>query len=225
MLVRVLILSLLPVLARADPALRAIAWDDLIATPHRVIRFDDLPARPEPGHVIDAPLRAPGLWMGEALQGQITRARDGFDGLSGAPLMPLAVRAGAPGQSLAIALHRGFGSMAVFPLGPAGAQARDGRGEGSAALVFDVPQVVFGLKLHAEYADPLGRAADPGTVTLTFYDAEGVRLARQVLRPGPDVIPLAWTTRHPVAALTIETTDPGGIALDDVVIQTEEKTG
>ena len=224
----VLLWGLIPGMATAQ-TVEPVPYDALQKRPHLRVDFDTLPEIPEPGHVLNAPLRYPGLWIGQHLSGQtvqgLVRGTERFDQILGLPAMPLTVRPGSADQSLAIASHRGFGSNALFPVGPFGAQRRDGRGEGALAIVFDQPQDSFGLKLHADYADPLGTGPATGTAHFTFYNTQGQHLARIEVALRPGVMPLAWHTTDLIAALTVETTDPGGIAVDDVIIPTSPPMG
>lgn len=197
--------------------------------PHLRVDFDTLPQVSEPGHVLNAPLRYPGFWIGQHLSRQqvtdLMRGTERFDQIHGQPALPLSVQPGPADQSLAIASHRGFGSNALFPVGPFGANRRDGRGEGALAIVFDQPQDSFGLKLHADYDAPMGPSPATGTAHVTFYDSQGQRIGRVELALRPGVMPLAWHTSGLIAALTVETTDPGGIAVDDLIIPVSTPVG
>ncbi len=212
----------LPGVAAAD--LRPVSYDDLKAQPHRIETFDALPSAPEPGHRIDQHWRAPGLTIGERLVGQTAQDTDGFDTLTGTADHPLRAIPGAPGQTFAIAHHAGFGSNALFPVGPKGADLPEGRGEGSAAIVFDTPQTAIGLRLHAEYPDPLGQRPAPGTALLTFHHATG-QTTEVTLPLTHGVISLAWRSDTGITALTVQTTDPGGIALDDILYDVTALSG
>ncbi|MCR8549863.1 hypothetical protein M4578_18700 [Salipiger sp. P9] len=222
------LLLLLATPAHAD-GFAALPYAELEATPHRRVSFDILPPATEPGHVFNAPLRFDGLSIGERLAGQTcaetVTAQDRFDALRGVPALPLGALAGARGQNLAVAQHAGFGSNALFPLGPRGATSRGGRGEGAVALLFDEGQWRLGLRLHADYADPLGARAPRGTITLRFWDGAGRLIAEQALRAVSGVVSMAWQSDVPIRALTIVNTDPGGIAVDDILYQTAPATG
>lgn len=212
----------LPGVAAADPL--PVSYDDLKAQPHRIETFDALPSASEPGHRIDQHWRAPGLTIGERLVGQTAQDTDGFDALTGTADHPLRAIPGAPGQTFAIAHHAGFGSNALFPVGPKGADLPKGRGEGSAALVFDTPQTAIGLRLHAEYPDPLGQRPAPGTALLTFHHATG-QTTELTLSLTHGVISLAWRSDTGIIALTVQNTDPGGIALDDILYDVTALSG
>lgn len=222
------LLCLVPAAAAgADP--ESVPYDSLRQVPHRIETFDTLPPTPEPGLNFDQHWRAPGLSIGERLAGQELRIRETdqgrFDRLTGAPVLPLSVVPGAARSNIAIAHHRGFGSNALFPLGPAGIDAMKGRGEGSVAIVFDHPQPAFGLRLHAEYPDPLGARPAPGRAELHFYDSDARPLARHVVTLRHGVLSLAWRSATGVAAFTLQTTDPGGIAIDDILYEIVDLSG
>lgn len=228
MLRAVLLLVLL-----AEPAmsseLRKVPYQTLLAMPHRIERFDALPPLAEPGLRLDQHWRSPGLSIGERLLGQALEETvtpfGRFDHLSGAPGAPPRVIPGAPGTNLALAFHRGFGSNALFPVGPEGHALREGRGEGSVAFTFDDPQFAFGFRLHAEYPDPLGERPMPRAAQITFLDTGARIIARFVLPLRRGVMSLAWRSGYGVAAVVIENTDPGGIALDDVLYEVEDLSG
>jgi len=205
----------LPGLAFAD-GLWPVPYDDLLRQPHRTERFDALPSAAEPGHRIDQHWRAPGLTIGERLAGPTAHDTAGFDVLTGVPAQPLRAIPGTQGQTFAIAHHMGFGSNALFPVGPKGADLPEGRGEGSAALVFDTPQTAIGLRLHAEYPDPLGQRPAPGTAVLTFHDASG-QITQLTLPLSHGVLSFGWRSDLGITGLTIQNSDPGGIAIDDIL--------
>lgn len=193
------------------------------------ITFETLPRRAEPGIALDAPLRMGLAWIGEAFAGQATGADGPFDTVSGAPAAPLVVRPGAPDANQSVAFHRGFGSNALFPLGPAGFPAIEARGEGAVAILFDQDQRALGLRLHSDYPDPLGgRDAGRGTVTLVFYTRGGAEIARarRVLDPGITELGFIRAGGLPdIAGLLLLNDDPGGIAIDDILYQTAPVTG
>ena len=223
-----LALLCLPGLASANE-LRSVPYDTLRALPHRIGTFDSLPSVTEPGVDFHQHWRAPGLSIAEHLLGQRLEeshtAHGRFDMLKGLPSAPLRVIPGPPGQNFTVAHHAGFGSNALFPLGPVGNTGADGRGEGSIAIAFDDPQFAFGLRLHAEYPDPLGQRPMPQTAQVAFYDADARRIAEIVLPLGHGVISLAWRSGQGVAALTIQNTDPGGLALDDILYDVADLSG
>src|SRR6056297_3416268 len=127
-------LASLPGAALAEPALLPAPYAQLEQELDARIDFETLPRRAEPGINLDAPMRDGGAWLGERLAGQRVSGPV-HDRLAGTPALPLSVRAGAPGASLSLAYHRGFGSTALFALGPAGFPALKARGEGALAVI------------------------------------------------------------------------------------------
>ncbi len=178
--------------------------------------FEPMPLAPEPGFAHDAPLIAPGLALGERFVGQ-TLSGAPHDRLTGTPEAPLALADPLPGQGQSTAYHAGFGSNALFPLGPAGFPATEARGEGAVALLFEADIDALALSLHADYADPLGSRPPPGTATLTFYDRAGRIIDSHDIRLGHGPLPLAFRSTGPgIAGVTLTNDDPGGIAIDDI---------
>ncbi len=189
--------------------------------------FEAWPRRPEPGHLLRAPHHAPGLAIASHFEGQtpaILTRRDGgrHDSLTTTTAKPpLRLAAGPDGQGLAVAQHRGFGSNAAFPIGPDGFAQLSGRGEGSLAILFDQDQRATGLLIHSDYPDPLGsRPAPRGTVEVIFLARDGQVLGRIVSALGQGVTPLGFQTTSGlpmIAGVVILNTDPGGIAVDDIL--------
>ena len=217
MLASLALLSLTP--ARADPIIPrpyAVLAQEL----ERTEGFEAWPRRAEPGHLLAAPHRGDAITVASHFAGQtpaILTRRDGgrFDSLTQAQaLAPLRLETGPPGQGIAIAWHRGFASNAVFPLGPDGFDRIEGRGEGSLAILFDHDQRATGLLVHADYADPLGTRPSPrGTV-------EVIVLARPVTPLAQGITALGYATADGaplIAGLVVLNTDPGGIAVDDIL--------
>ncbi|WP_289152024.1 hypothetical protein [uncultured Salipiger sp.] len=227
---RALALLLLLVAAPADAdGLRAVPYAALEAAPHRRVTFDTLPPAREPGHVLDALLRFDGVSIGKRLSGQElseTATKDGrFEELVGAPSLPLTLLAGPPRHNMAVAAHAGFGSNALFPLGPEGADRRGGRGEGAAVMLFDEGQWRLGLRVYADYADPLGARPPRGALHLCFWDDDGRMIAHEIVTPGTGIMSLGWESNVPIRALSVTNTDPGGIAVDDILHQIDPATG
>ncbi len=220
----------LAALLAAGPALSQIvseSYDLLARELDGRIGFETLPQRPEPGFNLDAPLREPGAWIGERFRGRAVSGRP-QDRLSGRPDAPLEIRAGAPGRNLSVAFHRGFGSNALFPLGPAGFPALAARGEGAAAILFDRDQAAIGLMVHSDYPDPLGTRARQGEAILRLYTRKGRLIAeiRLALQPGINRIGLRRAGGIPdIAGIEITNTDPGGVAIDGILFQLVALTG
>ncbi|WP_243612062.1 hypothetical protein [Shimia aestuarii] len=221
-------LSALPLRAEIRP----VPYAELAATLGARQDFETLPLRPEPGFNLNQNIRTPGLTIGSHFAGQPLITRQGPPGAShdapgpGTPPRPLPLRTDAPGQTLPVAFPRGFGSNALLPLGPDGFARLSGRGEGAVALLFDSDQSAFGLRLHTDYAAPLGRARPQGVVTLHIYDRSGKQLARNTLRPGPGITEIGLRTSDDlprIAGVLVTNLDPGGIALDDILFQVTQR--
>ena len=186
------------------------------------ITFDTLPQKPEPGFNLDAPLRSTGAWLAERFAGQQPGVVPPFDMPKGVPNSPLTLMPGAPGRNLSLAFHKGFESNALFALGPDGFPTLSARGEGATAILFDRDQAAFGLRVHSDYPDPLGTRDLRGSVTLRLYNRHGDLIAQTThdLRPGIFELGLRRTGGIPdIAGVLIINSDPGGIAIDDILFQ------
>lgn len=189
-----------------------------------IIHFETFPTRPEPGHALDHGIAFAGGRIGTGFLGQTTSAAGPFDRLHGQPAAPLTLLTGPAGAGLSVAYHRGFGSMALFPVGPAGFPALEARGEGSVAILFDEETCAVGLMVHTDYADDLGvGGVETGRVTLTAYARDGTLLGQIRRQAGRGVSAHAIAVGGGIARLagvTVENDDPGGIALDDIAFGT-----
>jgi len=190
------------------------------------VDFEILPSRPEPGYNIDHGIAFAGGHVGTHFTGQERQLLDiggtqfdTFDPRS-RPSAPLSLETGPEGEGLSLAHHPGFGSMAIFPLGPAGISEIVGRGEGSVAVLFSEDTCQVGFLLHARYDDPFPtERAISSWVLVTLYDRSGAALEDHLFSPTPGQVMVAYRTsdsRTAIAGLTVENTDPGGIALDDL---------
>lgn len=228
MTIWVLLLALCAPVAAGAQALAPLPYNALAARMPEKIGFETLPAQAEPGVALDHPFAVPGAQIGVRFAGQspavlVTRAGHRFDDLGQRRAdAPLRLVPDPPGQGLAFARHRGFGSVAVFPLGPDGFAARSGRGEGSLAVLFKDDQPGVGLLVHSDYADPLGaRDAPPGAVQLIVLGRDGAVIGVQVIRLGPGITPIAVQRdagQRDIAGFVLLNSDPGGIAVDDILL-------
>lgn len=202
----------------ASPAMAApvtqVPYDIAAHTAAGVFDFENVPILPEPGQRVTQPIHTLGAALGAALIGQTRDAQGKFATLDGVPDAPPRLNVGDP--LLAVAFHAGFGSNAVFPLGPDGFEKRSGRGEGALALAFDAPIHSFALRLHLDYADPLGSRHAPGPVWLHFYGSDATLLQIVPLTPAHGVQSFGFQSTMPIAAITLTHRDPGGIAIDDI---------
>jgi hypothetical protein len=203
--------------AQAEPVVQ-VDPATLIPALAGVQDFDHLPLAPEPGLIHDTLLRVAGLTLGERFVGQSVVGHP-HDRLSGAPTAPLALAAPEPGMHLSTAFHPGFGSNALFAVGPDGFAAISGRGEGAVALLFDRNVRAVTLKLHAEYADPLGARALPGRAYLSFFDRAGALIDAHEIALATGVIALGFRLDGDgpgIAGISLTNDDPGGLAVDDI---------
>lgn len=204
-------------------AVQVVPYDMLKHELDARITFDSLPKRPEPGLAFNAPMRMGRTHLGQHFEGQTLHVTDGFDRLAGAPSAPLTLRPGPPDKNLSVATHRGFDSNALFPLGDSGFPSLASRGEGALAILFDQGQRAVALRIHSDYAAPLGGAPEPGDVTLHLYTRQGALIARIVVPLGTGItdVGLRRVGGLPdIAGVTLTNDDPGGIAIDDILYQT-----
>lgn len=213
--------------------------------------FEEPGAGPEPGRNIDEVIAGDGLRIGERLSFQPPGSVDWQGGRFDAPervpaieeaplsveadplrpppvLTAIDVVAGAAGRNLSVALHRGIGSAALFPLGPEGFPRLEARGEGAAAVVFAADQPVVGLRLHLDYADPLGGRPVPGPVFIGLYDRFGGLIGSDVIDAEYGVIDWAVRTTNPrrgITGIVIQNRDHGGIAIDDILYRLPDILG
>ncbi|WP_371169894.1 hypothetical protein [Aliiroseovarius sp. 2305UL8-7] len=204
----------------ASPLLGAevepVSYDLLATSLAGHVDFETYETLPEPGTMAVGVQMFPGLSIGSQLAGQRQTALTGADSLTGVPSAPLRAALGDKPAAFAVAYHAGFGSNAAFPLGPVGFAQRSGRGEGALALVFKHDIADIGLKLHADYLDPLGTRPVPGPVTLTFFDNAANEIASYTFTPTHGIFPLGLHVLRPFRAMTITHDDPGGITVDDL---------
>jgi hypothetical protein len=214
-------LSAIP--AAADPITQA-PYELVAETTSGLIDFESFSVIPEPGQAISGAIHASGATLGAALAGQSVGAQDVFAVLGGGPSAPPRVAQPPTRPPLAVAFHAGFGSNAAFPLGPDGFTQRSGRGEGSLAISFGAPIQSFALRLHLDYADPLGSRPAPGPVWLHFYGPDASLIHAVTLSPAHGVQSFGFLCTVPVAAITLTHNDPGGIAIDDIRYSLESLT-
>ena len=189
--------------------------------------FDSWPKRAEPGYLLQAPHRGDGIRVASHFKGQtlgiVTQSSGArFDTITNAQATaPLSLAMGPDGQGLAVAYHNGFGTNAAFPIGPDGFAVISGRGEGALAILFDHDQRATGFLAHSDYAAPLGtRPARRGAIEVVFMSREGHVLARIEAGLEQGITALGFETASgapEIAGLVILNTDPGGIAVDDIL--------
>ena len=214
-------LSIGPALA---DAIAPVPYDLVAQTAAGVIDFENFPVLPEPGQAVPHAIHASGAVLGAMLTGQSVEENHTFTALGGAPSSPPRVAQPPERPTMAIAFHAGFGSNAAFPLGPDGFAQRSGRGEGSVAISFHAPIQSFALRLHLDYADPLGSRPTPGPVWLHFYGVDAALVHLETLSPAHGVQSFGFLSTLPVTAITLTHQDPGGIAIDDILYSLDSLT-
>ena len=188
------------------------------------VGFGRLPRRDEPGVALDSFYRSPGVSLGEHFAGQNVLAREVFDSVEAIPVeAPLTLKSGPPRQNLNVAWHRGFGSNAVFPVGPLGFPNADARGEGMLSALFDADQQAVGFRVHTDYPDAFGSKQPPQDNLRVLFFARDGRVIGELALSAPISASAHGFVAPPgppgIAGMTILNTDPGGVALDDFIYQ------
>ncbi|SMX43445.1 hypothetical protein [Actibacterium lipolyticum] len=189
-----------------------------------IISFETLPQRPEPGMTFDHNVYFKGAWLGERFQGQVLSfSPQGHDKLSNRDAeTPLRLLPGQANQNQSVAFHNGFASNALFPLGQDGIGKITGRGEGALAILFDHDQAAMGLRVHTHYATPLGNAPVLGRLQIAFFTRAGVLIDAQDHNLSSGITELGWRRARnipDIAGVVVTNTDPGGVAIDDIIFQ------
>jgi hypothetical protein len=226
-----LVLGLATILVSSAP----VSADQIRPHPYAALKqvldavegFESWPKRAEPGYLLQTPHRGDGIRVASHFRGQqlgiLTRSSGArFDTITTAQATPpLVLEMGPDGQGLAVAHHNGFGSNAAFPIGPDGFAAISGRGEGALAVLFDHDQRATGFLTHSDYEDPLGtRPSRRGGVEVIFLARDGHVLARIAASLEQGITAFGFETVSGVpeiAGFVILNTDPGGIAIDDIL--------
>lgn len=214
----------LPAQARAEGQIIDMDYDEVAGIVPGHVGFTTLPGRAYPGYTLNAGYAFAGGRIGEHFAGQVVgevrQDGDRFDQITGTPSAPLTVQNGPPDRNISISLHRAFGSNALYPMGPVGQPAPEGRGEGAVSVQFTPPVCAVGLRIHTEYLNDLGTTdAHQGAVTIRFFDADGAMLADMPLTLGAGINDLGFghhRFRGEIAGIQIENRDPGGISVDDL---------
>ena len=158
-------------------SLTQIDYDELEARVAGLFDFERFATLPEPGLMVDRSFGDTWLQIGERFEGlplsvhETTTSR--FDRLPiQSAAAPLTLHPGAPGHNQSVAFHAGFGSNALFPLGPEVFPDARARGEGALAIQFDPP-----VETPSAFASmpimPIRWARDlhPGPIILTLFPA------------------------------------------------------
>lgn len=214
----------LPAPVLAEGQITAMDYDEVAGLVPGHVGFATLPDRAYPGYTLNAGYAFAGGRIGEHFAGQtvgeVTADDDRFDQITGTPSAPLTVQNGPPGRNISISQHRAFGSNALYPLGPVGQPAPEGRGEGALSVQFTPPVCAVGIRIHTEYLNDLGTTdAHQGAVTIRFFAADGGMLDDLPLTLGAGISDLGFAHhrfRGEIAGVQIENRDPGGISVDDL---------
>ncbi len=144
-----------------------------------------------------------------------------FDLVVGSPRKPLALQTDAAGQNLFWGYEDDAASLTLQGIGPAGAKRKDGIGEGSIAVLFDMPVCSVGFQTVLEGMMPLGATgfAEHGPVQVSFYSADGNLLGQRGI-DGTGAQSVAFGTEPglppQISGILIESVDDGGIFVDNM---------
>lgn len=174
----------------------------------QTIDFEGIASGVAPSTNYDALLNFGGVLIGERFAGQVLGSSGNSDTLSGTPIGPLTVLAGAVGQGLAVFLDSG--SQVLVRLGNLGFPDFDAIGEGAIAILFDNDQSSFGFR---------SVGGDLGGATFDFFRSDGSLIHK--LTPadlGTDEFGfLREGGLRDIAGISIWNTDPAGIGFDDII--------
>ena len=162
--------------------------------------------------------------FGESFLGQIVTLvrldRDLHDGLSGAPIAPLAIAPPSTRWHLTRERLSHGRTVTLMGNGPRGF-VQAGIGEGSIAVMFDIPQNMVALTYDAALPQEVQKGR--GTMTIEFFDSSGSLIATRTekLRHRGYRAYRTISGRDLIKGFSITNTDPGGIAIDDVHMRCE----
>lgn len=169
-----------------------------------LIDFSDIAGAPFPG-IAYGTFVSGGASFGERFAGQTLGFSGDLDVLSGAPFGPLAVLAGAAGQSLSIGTDTGH--QALYPCGALGCADPAGYGEGAFAVAFPSPTSSFAIQqLYS----------NGGTTTFDFFDSFGGLISSVTVSASSH-----WRFEREggvqdIAGISVYTADPGGLGYDNL---------
>jgi hypothetical protein len=163
-----------------------------------------------------ATISDPGFVIGERLVGQMTSSAGGFDVVSGAPAIPLAIDDSVPATQ-SVSVFEQSGDTRLAAEGPLGWPDPDSLGEGAFSVLFDSDQAIIGFDI--------GNCNLDDQISVSFYASDGALLT--TLSPTYPNHPSCGTSGEKslvfaveggpgIAAITVNTTDPGGLAYDDL---------
>lgn len=215
----VFILAVIGLPAWADPVI-LVPYEELEPRLVNRIDFEGFPRHMSPGVSLDGIVDLDGASLGERFTGHVLTERDGFDWLSHWPLPPLKLEPGADGQNLAVSFLYTMSNQ-LGGLGPRGFPSRDAGGEGSIAILFDRDQFALGFKVAAE---PEPEVPGPKSRMHVAFFRRDATLVSEL------TIGLDWGfaaygferdgKTEDVAGIVITNLDPEGIAIDDLIFDT-----
>ncbi|MEM6636660.1 MAG: hypothetical protein AAF667_12300 [Pseudomonadota bacterium] len=202
-----------------------VPYDPLLSELDTQIDFETYPKKMSPGTKLDNVQSFDGASFGERFRGQSVVQEDGFDALAGIPSGPLEVYAGAPSENLSVTFYFLISNHLVGNAAPGFPESYAG-GEGAIAVLFDRDQRAIGFRVAAE-PEP-DTQAEKGVMTVSFFRRDGSIITQKTL-------PLDWgrgsygfartEDQRDIAGVTITNRDPAGIAIDDVIFDSQTVTG
>lgn len=221
----ILALLILALPAAAEPVLR-VPYGELEGRLVARIDFEDYPRHLSPGTKLDGIQPAKGAAFAERFAGQALLSAGGFDVVVSDPAGPLRLAAGAPGENLSVSFIYMLSNQ-LEGLAAPGYPAREASGEGAVSVLFERDQFALGFRVAAE-PEPREGAGEPGRMTVAFYRRDGMRIAEME-------IALDWGRGDygfiragevdDIAGITITNRDPAGIAIDDLIFDTDLAIG
>lgn len=216
-LLLIAVVAALPV--RADPV-DLVPYEAL--EPRLVTRvdFEDYPRMMSPGTALNGVQRLEGVRIGERFSGQTLTQVGGFDRLSPGPVPPLDVVAGAPGQNLAVSFVYSLSNL-VAGLAPPGYPKKEAGGEGAIAVLFDRDQFALGFRVAADLR-PEDNSS--GRMQVAFYRRDATLIATMDVTLGWGIRGYGFLREAEtadIAGVTITNMDPAGIAIDDLIFDTD----
>jgi len=182
------------------------------------IDFESYAKMPSPGLPLDGVEVFDGARFAERFKGQLAVQRAGFDDLLAAPVAPLTLEPGPPGQNLAV-MFIYFMTNQLKGMAPPGYPEEEAGGEGAVSVLFDRDQSALGFRVTSE-PKPLVAGVPKGQMVVAFYRRDGLLLDRLV-------VDLDWVLGsygfrrvggvEDIAGISITNRDPAGVAIDDVI--------
>jgi hypothetical protein len=178
-----------------------------------VVDFSDVASAGFPGVNYNGILVSGGVSFAERFVGQTLSFSGDLDVLSGTPTGPLALQTGAAGQNLSVGTDGGV--VGLYPYGNLGFPAANGYGEGSWAALF--PGLVSEVAFEAYFG-----SGPTSSVTVQFFNSSGGLIDSKTVPLTIDSF-LAGSFGFSreggvkdIAGFSVHTSDPGGLAYDNV---------